>query len=117
MNLKQLTELSFKASYERGWWNDETEQNSPFFIACKFALIHSEITEAMEGFRRDSMDDKLPHRKSVEVELADALLRIFDLAGRLDLDLEGALKEKMKFNETRWDHDLKARRIAGGKKF
>src|SRR5271157_249593 len=47
----------------------------------RFALIHSEISEAMESHRKDLMDDKLPHRKGVEVELADALIRIFDYAG------------------------------------
>lgn len=46
-------------------------------------LIHSEISEAMEGERKNLMDDKLPHRRMAEVELADTLIRIFDYAGGL----------------------------------
>ena len=45
------------------------------------ALCISELSEALEGYRKDLMDDKLPHRKMAEVKLADALIRMFDLAG------------------------------------
>jgi len=50
-------------------------------------LCVSELAEAMEGHRKDKMDDKLPHRKMAEVELADFLIRAFDMAGGLELDL------------------------------
>ncbi len=45
-------------------------------------LVSSEIAEATEAERKDLMDDHLPHRKGGEVELADALIRMLDLAGR-----------------------------------
>ncbi len=80
-------------------------------------LIHSEISEAMEGYRKDLPDDKLPHRLAVEVELADAMIRIGDLATYLGCDLGGAVVEKMEFNRTREDHKLEARKAAGGKAF
>lgn len=80
-------------------------------------LIVSEIAEAMEGERKDLMDDKLPHRKMAEVELADAMIRIFDYADAFGYDLHGAFEEKMKFNATREDHTHEARKIAGGKQF
>lgn len=82
-----------------------------------FMLIVSEIAEAMEGERKDLMDDKLPHRKMAEVELADALIRIFDYAAGFGYDLEGAYQEKMAYNATRADHTHAARLAAGGKKF
>jgi len=44
----------------------------------------------MEGVRKDIPDDKLPHRPMEEVELADALIRIFDYAAAYDLDIQGA---------------------------
>lgn len=80
-------------------------------------LMVSELSEAMEGVRKDLMDDKLPHRKMVEVELADCLIRIFDYAGAKDLDLEGAYLEKRAYNAQRADHTHEARAAAGGKKF
>lgn len=83
----------------------------------RFALIHSEVSEAMEAHRKDLMDDKLPHRRGVEVELADALIRIFDYAGDNHLDLGGALIEKLAYNRNREDHKAAARLSPNGKKF
>ncbi len=83
----------------------------------RFALIHSEISEAFEGVRKDKMDDHLPYRKAVEVELVDALIRICDYAGEKKLDLGGALLDKLEYNERREDHTHAARLAPGGKKF
>ena len=80
-------------------------------------LIVSEIAECMEGVRKNQMDDKLPHRKMEEVELADALIRIFDYAAAYNLDLSGAFQEKMAYNSTRKDHTHEARQAPGGKQF
>ncbi len=63
------------------------------------------------------MDDKLPDRPGVEVELADCIIRILDTAGALNLDVAGAIIEKNRFNRTRTDHTLEARRQAGGKAY
>lgn len=60
--------------------------------------MHSELSEAMEGERKGLMDDKLPHRRMAEVELADTLIRIFDYAGGFGYDLQGAYEEKMAYN-------------------
>lgn len=80
-------------------------------------LMVSEIAEAMEGERSGLMDDKLPHRPMAEVELADALIRIFDYAGAFGYDLQGAYVEKMAYNATRQDHKNEARILAEGKKW
>lgn len=106
------------ASRKAGWYTDpETgfalERNVPEMLC----LIHSEISEAMEGYRKDLPDDKLTHRRMIEVELADAMIRIGDLATYLGCDLGGAIVEKMAFNATREDHKLEARKAAGGKAF
>lgn len=83
----------------------------------KLCLTHSELSEAMEGHRRGLMDDKLPHRSMLEVELADAVIRILDLAGALNLDVASAMVEKLAFNQKRADHKLSARQSAGGKSY
>lgn len=109
-----------------GWWTNletgesltsklgETPKRNIPEMLC---LVHSEISEAMEGYRKNLMDDKLPHRSMLEVELADAVIRIFDMAGGLDMDLEGAIYEKVEFNKSRSDHKIENRVTENGKKF
>lgn len=80
-------------------------------------LVHSEISEAMEGHRKGRADDHLPDRLMIEVELADAVIRIFDMAGGLGLDLGGAIAEKLAYNAQRADHKIENRRADGGKKY
>lgn len=105
-----------------GWYTDPKtgEQYSPndkHFVGSKMALIHSEISEAVEGHRKGTMDDHLLARPSTEVELADAVIRIFDLAGFLHLDLGGAIVEKLAYNAQRADHKVENRVKDGGKAY
>ena len=81
------------------------------------ALIHAEVSEAVEGSRKGLMDSHLPHRNSTEVELADTIIRIFDLCGRRDYDIGGAIVEKLRYNRERQDHKMENRNKKGGKKF
>lgn len=100
------------------WWQDiKTGERIARNKGELLMLIVSEVSEAMEGERKNLMDDKLPHRKMAEVELVDALIRIFDYAGAFGYDLSGAYAEKMTFNATRHDHTHAARAAVGGKAF
>jgi NTP pyrophosphatase (non-canonical NTP hydrolase) len=116
MNLNHYTYICHQASIDGGWWS-EKDITDPMVHAAKIALIHSEVSEALEGIRKSTQDDHLPHRLAAEVELADTLIRVFDLAGALKLDLEGAVAEKMAYNTERLDHKAATRRAAGGKRF
>lgn len=86
-------------------------------VRRKLLDIHSAISRAMEGARKGLQDDKLPHRSALEVELADALIRILDAAGGMNLELGGAFAEKLAFNISRSDHKIANRAAEGGKKF
>lgn len=131
-HVERLVDICHGLADEAGWWKEpktgidlkETVNNptgvidkllGPALVAQKLCLIHSEVSEAMEGHRKNLMDDKLPHRKMIEVELADAVIRIMDLAGAMNLDLGGALVEKLVFNTQRPDHKPENRAADGGK--
>ena len=114
--LNRLSDVCHAAN--RKWWEDvNTGERIVRNKGELLMLIVSEISEAMEGERKNLMDDKLPHRKMAEVELADALIRIFDYAGAFGLDIGGAFAEKMEYNAKRADHTHEARRGEYGKKF
>lgn len=117
----QLKYQCHEAARTSGWWNDiqtgESIINRPHIVGEKLMLVVSEVSEAMEGHRKNLQDDKLPHRKMIEVELADAVIRIMDLAGAMDLDIGGAIAEKMEYNSTREDHKIENRKKEGGKAY
>lgn len=120
MSGRSLVALCHNAAVAGGWWTDLHTGESlkgKRNVGEMLCLVHSEISEAMESHRKNLMDDKLPHRKGIEVELADAVIRIADLAGALDLDLGEAIAEKLAYNASRADHKPENRKAAGGKAY
>lgn len=93
---------------------DHAHTDPGFNHAEKLALMHSELSEALEGLRAGPFpgkpDDKLLHRPMVEVELADTIIRIMNYATHCGLDVPGAVLEKCLFNSTRGHRH-------GGKRF
>ena len=110
-------ELAHQTATGAGWYKDPTtgepvDRNFGEVVA----LMHSELSEALEADRKGLKDDKLPHRDGREVEFADCIIRILDTAAALGLDVAGALIEKNRYNARRADHKLSAR-AAGGKRY
>jgi NTP pyrophosphatase (non-canonical NTP hydrolase) len=115
-SLNEYARLCHEANSK--WWHDvDTGEPIERNDGELFMLMVSEIAEAMEGVRKDLMDDKLPHRKAAEVELVDLFIRAFDYAGARGFDLDGAFADKMAFNAVREDHTHEHRRGPNGKKF
>lgn len=89
MNLNYCSNLCHQRMIK--WWQDPTTGEP---IARNkgelLGLMHTEISECFEGESENLMDDKLPHRKMGEVELADLMIRIFDYAGGFNHDLGAA---------------------------
>lgn len=116
--LKQFQDLCHTNSKNNGWWDEYftmPEEYRKYFVFTKLFLVHSEVSEGGEGHRKNLRDDHLPHRSMLEVELADAIIRILDLAGALGLDPFGAAIEKVEYNNSRPDHKRENRAKEGGK--
>jgi hypothetical protein len=102
---------------EQGWWTDlETGKVEDRNVGELMMLMVTELAEGFEGFRRDLPDQHLPQFSSLEVELADTIIRILDFAGGKGLNVADALVAKMVYNCTREDHKVENRRGKHGKK-
>ena len=117
LGLNECAKDCHEAAVKGGWWHDSEGKKKERNVGELLCLIHSEISEAMEGARKDLMDTHLKHKSMMEVELADAIIRIFDLAESKNFNLGQTIYEKLEYNRSRADHKIKNRLKEGGKKF
>ena len=111
MTISELVARAHDNAVKHGFWNP-----APAF-GTSIALIHSELSEALEEVRAgkpglyfkevngftvtDATERRGEKPEGVAVELADAVIRIADLCGHLGIDLDAVIREKMAYNEGR----------------
>lgn len=80
----------------KGWW--EAERNDAELIA----LMHSELSEALEALRHGNPPDShIPHVSGVEAEFADTIIRMLDFCKARKLNIGRAIAQKHEYNTTR----------------
>jgi len=113
-----IQDIVHKTANDAGWHKDPaTGQLIERNFGEAVALMHSELSKALEANRKNLMDDKLPHLPGEVVEFADAVIRIMDTCAAYGYDLAGAIIEKNEYNRQRADHKLENRAKAGGKRY
>ncbi|MGA4718841.1 MazG nucleotide pyrophosphohydrolase domain-containing protein [Fictibacillus nanhaiensis] len=96
MMINKLCELAYENAKSKGWHDEPRETGT------LLALIHSEVSEALEADRKGDSEN-------FAEELADVCIRIFDLCGSKNIDLEKAILDKMHRNKSRsYKHGGKA---------
>jgi NTP pyrophosphatase (non-canonical NTP hydrolase) len=96
MKINNLCNAAFETAKSKGWHDEPRE------VGTLLALIHSEVSEALESDRKGDSEN-------FAEELADVCIRIFDLCGSKGIDLEAAIYKKMERNKGRsYKHGGKA---------
>lgn len=118
-------QVCYELAAHSGWWIDPDtgedvrkwpEKFLRLWVMSKLMLAVGEISEGVEAYRKGCRkDDHLTWMDGLTVEIADAIIRLLDLAGGLGLQVADAMSQKLAYNQQRADHTLAHRKGDGGK--
>ena len=100
MNLSDFSKSVYATATKNGFWEEDGSPSSSK-KAEKIALMHSELSEALEGIRKPGPDKYCPQFSNEAVELADCLIRMLDYCEHYKIPLLEAAEAKAAFNATR----------------
>lgn len=93
---KAAQEAVHKNAVDHGWWEEDRSDGE------LIALIHSELSEALEYLRKgENKSDHIHEFKGTEEEYADVIIRIMDHAEKRGWNIADAIIAKMQYNKTR----------------
>jgi NTP pyrophosphatase (non-canonical NTP hydrolase) len=106
MTLNELAEIVYQNSVDHGWW--ESERN----FGESLALIHAEVSEVLEDWRRGAPLNEILWKvdpdtglrakpDGIPIEFADVIIRVLELCGAYKIDIDTAIAEKVAFNKDR----------------
>lgn len=101
MTINEMVKQAHANAIAKGWHDEQRT------FGELIALCHSELSEALEAYR-DGVPANITYfnegsakPEGIPSELADVLIRVADMCGLYDIDLEAIVKEKMWYNSTR----------------
>lgn len=117
--LVEAQKLAYSIAMTKGWYNNiQTGEKIERNFGEVIALMHSELSEALEADRKGiKFDSKLTDKDAVAVELADCIIRILDTAAARNLNIADAFISKCLYNMNREDHKIENRGKEGGKRY
>lgn len=105
MNIREFQDKVHALAVSKGWYEGQPSPLDPTWLGARLALVHSEVSEALECVRDGELYDNSVTESGKPVglasELSDIIIRVLDIAGSLGIDLQAALEVKHAYNETR----------------
>jgi hypothetical protein len=104
MSLNALAKEIYQNAVNHGWWTEHGEARNRL-IPEKIALMHSELSEALEEYRTKHGPAEIYFKdgkpEGIPVEIADTIIRCLDFCAGYNIDIDEVLRAKMDYNASR----------------